>query len=408
MLARLRREFIAITMLLVGLVLIGVLGMTLFTNAMTLRSITSRILSKAIAGDITSAQIGDTTGEQSAEIMLAVVVDVRRDGTTTIIGDSPLEISPERLENVIEEVLSASSQTGECADYPISWERAEQPWGMRIALVDTFSRDAALRYQAFNGTIIFFVSMLALFAVSYVLSGWALRPVERAWSQQHRFVSDASHELKTPLTVILANMQILQRQESIDAESKRWVTSTIDEATHMKQLVEELLSLAQADERTAAGVSLKDKAENIVISDIVEGCCLEFDPVAFERGCLIEESIEPGLCARIGKEAFQRVVRILLDNATKYAPEGTLVRVRLAREGKRSALAVQNLGEVIAPDDLEHLFDRFYRSDKARERQGEGGFGLGLAIARSIVDSFGGSMTARSNEAEGTTITVVL
>lgn len=408
MLARLRREFIAITMLLVGLVLIGVLGMTLFTNAMTLRSITSRILSKAIAGDITSAQIGDTTGEQSAEIMLAVVIDVRRDGTTTIIGDSPLEISPERLENVIEEVLSASSQTGECADYPISWERAEQPWGMRIALVDTFSRDAALRYQAFNGTIIFFVSMLALFAVSYVLSGWALRPVERAWSQQHRFVSDASHELKTPLTVILANMQILQRQESIDAESKRWVTSTIDEATHMKQLVEELLSLAQADERTAAGVSLKDKAENIVISDIVEGCCLEFDPVAFERGCLIEESIEPGLCARIGKEAFQRVVRILLDNATKYAPEGTLVRVRLAREGKRSALAVQNLGEVIAPDDLEHLFDRFYRSDKARERQGEGGFGLGLAIARSIVDSFGGSMTARSNEAEGTTITVVL
>ena len=408
MLARLRREFIAITMLLVGLVLIGVLGMTLFTNAMTLRSITSRILSKAIAGDITSAQIGDTTGEQSAEIMLAVVVDVRRDGTTTIIGDSPLEISPERLENVIEEVLSASSQTGECADYPISWERAEQPWGMRIALVDTFSRDAALRYQAFNGTIIFFVSMLALFAVSYVLSGWALRPVERAWSQQHRFVSDASHELKTPLTVILANMQILQRQESIDAESKRWVTSTIDEATHMKQLVEELLSLAQADERTAAGVSLKDKAENIVISDIVESCCLEFDPVAFERGCLIEESIEPGLCARIGKEAFQRVVRILLDNATKYAPEGTLVRVRLAREGKRSALAVQNLGEVIAPDDLEHLFDRFYRSDKARERQGEGGFGLGLAIARSIVDSFGGSMTARSNEAEGTTITVVL
>ena len=408
MLARLRREFIAITMLLVGLVLIGVLGMTLFTNAMTLRSVTSRILSKAIAGDITSAQIGDTTGEQSAEIMLAVVVDVRRDGTTTIIGDSPLEISPERLENVIEEVLSASSQTGECADYPISWERAEQPWGMRIALVDTFSRDAALRYQAFNGAIIFFVSMLALFAVSYVLSGWALRPVERAWSQQHRFVSDASHELKTPLTVILANMQILQRQESIDAESKRWVTSTIDEATHMKQLVEELLSLAQADERTAAGVSLKDKAENIVISDIVEGCCLEFDPVAFERGCLIEESIEPGLCARIGKEAFQRVVRILLDNATKYAPEGTLVHVRLAREGKRSALAVQNLGEVIAPDDLEHLFDRFYRSDKARERQGEGGFGLGLAIARSIVDSFGGSMTARSNEAEGTTITVVL
>lgn len=408
MLARLRREFIAITMLLVGLVLIGVLGMTLFTNAMTLRSVTSRILSKAIAGDITSAQIGDTTGERSAEIMLAVVVDVRRDGTTTIIGDSPLEISPERLDTVIEEVLSASADTGECEEYPISWERAEQPWGMRIALVDTYSRDAALRYQAFNGTIIFFVSMLALFVVSYVLSGWALKPVERAWAQQHRFVSDASHELKTPLTVILANMQILQKQRDIEPESRRWVESTIDEATHMKQLVEELLTLAQADERTASGQSAKTKAEGIDVSGIVEGCCLEFDPVAFERGCSIEEHIEPGIVAHVEKAAYQRVIRTLLDNATKYASKGTVVHVNLTRDGKRSKLVVSNLGEAIPAEDLEHLFDRFFRTDKARERQGEGGFGLGLAIARSIVVSYGGTIQATSTVEDGTSITVTL
>lgn len=408
MLARLRREFIAITMLLVGLVLIGVLGMTLFTNAMTLRSVTTRILSKAIAGDITSAQIGDTTGERSAEVMLAVVVDVRRDGTTTIIGDSPLEISPERLEAVIEEVLSASADTGECEEYPISWERAERAWGMRIALVDTYSRDAALRYQAFNGTVIFFVSMLALFAVSYVLSGWALKPVERAWAQQHRFVSDASHELKTPLTVILANMQILQRQEGVDQESRRWVESTIDEAVHMKQLVEELLTLAQADERTASGQPSKSDVEHIDASSVVEGCCLEFDPVAFERGCSIEESIDSGVTARIERSAYQRVIRTLLDNATKYAPKDTTVRVSLARDGKRSRLVVSNLGEVIPQEDLEHLFDRFFRTDRARERQGEGGFGLGLAIAHSIVISYGGTIHATSSVEEGTSITVTL
>ena len=408
MLARLRREFIAITMLLVGLVLIGVLGMTLFTNAMTLRSVTSRILSKAIAGDITSAQIGDTTGERSAEIMLAVVVDVRRDGTTTIIGDSPLEISPERLDTVIDEVLSASADTGECEEYPISWERAEQPWGMRIALVDTYSRDAALRYQAFNGTIIFFVSMLALFAVSYVLSGWALRPVERAWAQQHRFVSDASHELKTPLTVILANMQILQKQRDIEPESRRWVDSTIDEATHMKQLVEELLTLAQADERTASGQYAKNKTEGIDASGIVEGCCLEFDPVAFERGCSIEEHVEPGIVAHVEKAAYQRVIRTLLDNATKYAHTGTTVRVTLDRDGKRSRLAVSNFGETISPDELEHLFDRFYRTDRARSRQGVGGFGLGLSIAKTLVDSAGGTIRATSTEKDGTTFVVLI
>lgn len=408
MLARLRREFIAISMLLVGLVLIGVLGMTLFTNAMTLRSVTTRILSKAIAGDITSAQIGDTTGEQSAEMMLAVVVDVRGDGTTTIIGDSPLEISPERLESVINEALSASADTGESSEYPISWERAEKPWGMRIALVDTYSRDAALRYQAFNGTVIFFVSMLALFAVSYVLSGWALKPVVRAWTQQHRFVSDASHELKTPLTVILANMQILQRQEGVDQESRRWVESTIDEATHMKELVEELLTLAQADERTISGSGAHANTEAIDVSGVVEGCCLEFDPVAFERGCLLDERILPGVTARIERGPYQRVVRTLLDNATKYAPPGSTVSVHLTREGKRSKLSIRNQGDVIDPEDLEHLFDRFYRTDRARERQGEGGFGLGLAIARSIVVSYGGTITATSEEGEGTTFTVTL
>ena len=408
MLARLRREFIAITMLLVGLVLMGVLGMIFVSNAATLRSVTSRILDRALEGSVTSAQIGDTTGEQSAEIMLAVVVELAPDGTPIDLGDSVLAIPQDTLDDVVTEIMGSSTGEGECAAYPISWKRARMPWGWRVALVDTYSRDAALRYQAFNGTIIFFVSMLALFAVSYVLSGWALKPVERAWAQQHRFVSDASHELKTPLTVILANMQILQKQRDIESESRRWVESTIDEATHMKQLVEELLTLAQADERTASGQFTKTKAEGIDVSGIVEGCCLEFDPVAFERGCSIEEHIEPGIVAHVEKAAYQRVIRTLLDNATKYAPKGTVVHVNLTRDGKRSKLVVSNLGEVIPAEDLEHLFDRFFRTDKARERQGEGGFGLGLAIARSIVVSYGGTIQATSTVEDGTSITVTL
>lgn len=408
MLARLRREFIAITMLLVGLVLIGVLGMTLLTNTMTLRSVTSRILSRALEGDITSAQIGDTTGEQSAEIMLAVVVDVHADGTRTVIGDSPLEISPGRLDDVIDEVMHSVVDEGDSEAYPISWRRASMPWGVRIALVDTYSRDAALRYQAVNGTVIFFVSMGALFAVSYVLSGWALRPVERAWAQQHRFVSDASHELKTPLTVILANMQILQRDEGLDKESKRWVESTIDEAAHMRELVDELLTLARADERTAMGGKGSAETPTIDVSNVVEGCCLEFDPVAYERGCLLEPSVEPGVTARIDASDYRRVVRVLLDNATKYARSGTSVRVTLGRDGRRSRLVVNNSGEVIDPNDLEHLFDRFFRTDRARERREEGGFGLGLSIAHSIVTSAGGTIDAVSNESEGTSVVVTL
>ena len=409
MLARLRREFIAITMLLVGMVLIGVLGMIFVSNALTLRAVTTRILDRAIEGDITSAQIGDTTGEQSAEIMLAVVVELAPDGTPLDLGGSPVAIPADTLDDVVAEVLAAPSSTGECENYPISWKRAATPYGWRLALVDTYSRDAALRTQALNGLAIFLVSMGALFVISYLLSGWALRPVKRAWQQQRRFVSDASHELKTPLAVILANMQILERDRGVGEGAMRWVRSTREEATHMRELVESLLTLARADEQASARAGRTgQEAPETDLTALVFGCCLEFDAVAFERGCTLETNLSDAVVARVSADDYRRVVRTLLDNATKYARAGSAVRVRLDRDGRRSRLAVSNLGEVIAADELKHLFDRFYRTDRARERRGEGGFGLGLAIAKSLVEGAGGSISATSDPEHGTTFLVLL
>lgn len=409
MLARLRREFIAITMLLVGLVLVGVLGMMFVSNAMTLRSVTTRILDRAIEGDITSAQIGDTTGEQSAEIMLAVVVELDHGGRPLDLGESPVQIPVDTLDDVVAEILSSPSDQGECESYPISWERARMPYGWRVALVDTYSRDAALRSQALNGLAVFAVSMGALFVVSYLLSGWVLRPVQRAWDQQRRFVSDASHELKTPLAVILANVQILEREQGIDASARRWVRSTHEEALHMKRLVEDLLTLARADE---AGDSTDHATSGPLpaasLTDLVSGCCLEFDAVAYERGCSIESELSPAVTARVRPADYQKVVRTLLDNATKYARPGSVVRVRLVRDARRSRLEVSNHGDVISPEELEHLFDRFYRTDRARQRTSEGGFGLGLAIAKALIESVGGSISATSTERDGTTFTVLL
>lgn len=181
MLARLRREFIAITMLLVGLVLVGVLGMSFVSNALTLRSITSRILDRALEGDITSAQIGDTTGEQSAAVMLAVVIELRDDGQLIEVSSSPVQLPLDTLDDITAEILSSASDEGECEGYPISWKRTQARWGWRIALVDTYSRDAALRTQALNGLVILATSMVVLFVIAYLLSGWVLRPVAHAW-----------------------------------------------------------------------------------------------------------------------------------------------------------------------------------------------------------------------------------
>lgn len=420
MLKRLRHEFIAITVALVGIVLVAALGSTLLTTWQTQVNMTGDILSRALEHmdekDEQAPEQGPRSGlmlyRQGGDAMLTIVLNVSADGGIYQISNQPDYLSTDVLQAVVDEAVQSSADSGWSAKYSVSWLRSARDYGYRIAIADTTARDAALRAQAVNDLVIIAVSMGALFLVVRHLAGWALRPVEEAWERQRRFVSDASHELKTPLAVILANTQILEADPKVEGEASRWVKSTAEEAEHMKSLVEDLLTLARADEEAAAGLGSSSAAKaDVDLSSLVDGCALEFDAVAFERGCGLSCEVEPNIHVTGDPSQLGRAVRTLLDNATKYAEKGTEVRVRLAAESKRdrrARLTVNNRGEVIAPADLEHLFDRFYRTDAARERQQTGGFGLGLAIARSIVEAHGGKIWAESTKEDGTTFTVVL
>jgi signal transduction histidine kinase len=250
------------------------------------------------------------------------------------------------------------------------------------------------------------VGLAVLFAITYALANRALAPVAAAWEQQRRFVADASHELKTPLAVILANNEILEKDGGIPPESRRWIQSTADEARHMKSLVNDLLQLARADEG-AVGVASAMQSEDLDLSDMVDRSALEFDAVAFEKGCMIDAQVEPGITMKGDREWMERLVRILIDNACKYCSANSTIRLVLRREGQHVVYSVNNQGPVIDPEDLAHVFDRFYRSDKARSRSdSHGGFGLGLAIAKSTAEAHGGRIQATSTEADGTTFTV--
>lgn len=405
MLKRLRRKFTAITMLLVGLVLAMVLGSSYYSSVLTQTDIVNDTLERALEGDIAVVTVGESTDSRNGDLMLAVVVDVSSDGTIYEKTSLVANVSDDTLVNVVSEALASDESSGVCDEYSIAWMRARTSWGWRVAFVDTYMRTSTLRSQGLSSLGIFAASMLVVFVVSYGLSGWVLRPVRRAWDQQRQFVSDASHELKTPLAVILANTQILQRMEGLPPEAERWVSSTADEAGHMKGLVEDLLTLARSDEQESEMSLVRDEVD---LSSLVERCTLEFDPVAYDRGCSIESSVTPGLTVLGDRDQLARLVRTLVDNATKYAREGTAATVRLSRDGRRARLTVNNMGDPIAPEDMEHLFDRFYRTDKARERKGTGGFGLGLAIARSITEAHGGKIGVASTAEEGTTFTVSL
>lgn len=409
MLQKLRREFVVITMALVGLVLVVALGSALVSSYMNQSSMVYSALTHGLREDLDfTPRFGDQGDgdEPHGPNWLTLSADVSTDGT--IIAKSSYYIDPDVLTQVIAEVLSSSEESGHDANLHLSWMRTQNHTGWRISIVDTQSVDAALARQTATDVVIVLVAMAVLFAIVWVLSAWIMKPIQKSWDSQRRFVSDASHELKTPLAVILANTQILLDDPQMPEETRTWVESTNDEASHMKALVEDLLTLARTDEAQADGAKHVLAFEDVDLSEVVDECAIEFDGVAYERGCSIESDIEPNIQIQADRTQIARAVRTLVDNATKYATKGTAVSVRLKRADRHVVLTVNNASAPMDPDDLEHIFDRFYRSDKARSREETGGFGLGLAICKGIVDAHGGSITVASTAEEGTTFTITL
>ncbi len=339
--------------------------------------------------------------------LTTILVETTEDGLVLARSDSSSSVMDvDVLSDVITRILEDSASSGVIDEYHLTWMREAVTNGWRIALADTSQRDASFASQLTADLLIFVAAMAAVFGVSELLSSIALRPVRDAWERQQRFVSDASHELKTPLSVIIANTQILEKDQSLAEDTRRWVDSTADEATHMKSLVEDLLTLARTDEAVSGSATSALVRTDLDLSSLVDGCALEFDALAFERGCGLESEVEPGITYSGDKTQLSRAIRTLIDNATKYAEKGTTVKVALARHGHRAVLTVNNQGSPIPSDELEHLFDRFYRSDRARTRETTGGFGLGLAIAKGIFDAHGAKISVTSTEGSGTTFRV--
>ena len=245
-------------------------------------------------------------------------------------------------------------------------------------------------------------ALAGFFAVSLFLARWLVKPVEESWKNQRQFVADASHELKTPITVLLADADILlSHPDDTIRERRQWVEHIRDEGLRMKGLVGDLLFLARG---AAAGLERpQGKAD---LSGVCEGCVMSFEPVAFEAGLTLESSVAPGVSVTGSGEELRRLCAILLDNACKYGERGGTVTVTLAG-GDRAVLTVHNTGEPIPAQAQAHLFERFYRADAARNRE-QGGCGLGLAIAAAIVERHRGKITVRSAAGEGTAFTVVL
>lgn len=311
-------------------------------------------------------------------------------------------LDEETVVRAVEEALAAGRESGRLEGLGLRFLIRSGGNRLELAFAGMDWERGAVRRQALAAALILAAALPGFFAVSVLLSRWLVRPVEESWRRQQQFVADASHELKTPLTVLLADADILlgHPDDTIRSQS-RWVEHLRDEGLRMKGLVEDLLFLARGD----AGDRERPRGR-VELSQVCEGCVMSFEPLAFEAGLVLESSVAPGVGVTGDGEELRRLCAILLDNACKYCGPGGTVRVTLEGGGE-AALTVHNTGEPIPAEDQAHLFERFYRADAARGRE-KGGYGLGLSIAAAIVERRGGKIAVRSTAGEGTAFTVTL
>ena len=232
--------------------------------------------------------------------------------------------------------------------------------------------------------------ILLVLLLVILLSRKAIDPVVRAAEQQKQFITDASHELKTPITVITTSLRVLE----MDVGKQTWITKALGQTEKLTELVNSLVTLSRMDEETSP-LHLEDFA----VSDAVEETVGSFQDFAQSKGHPLTLSITPGLTCRGDQYAVRQLVSILLDNAVKYARPDSPISLSLEKSRRGVVLRVSNACEEGALPDTSRIFDRFYRADPARS---SGGFGIGLSIARSIAEGHRGSIRAK---VEGTVIT---
>ena len=316
-------------------------------------------------------------------------------------GVATASISDSVLDSAVQRITDASEGQGAFIDLGLHYEKRVVGDTVYVAFADASSA-SSWQSLALRLVVAALVVLAIFFVLSLFFSKWALQPVKDAWDSQRQFIADASHELKTPLTVILANASILLKHpdDTVAAQSK-WIESTQAEANSMHELVNEMLELTQVEERAQLPMNKLD------FSDLVDGEALQFESVAFERGCEFDYVIEPDISIFGNEARLKKMVSTLSENALKYVDDGGQVHIVLARKNNNAMLAISNTGSFVSAEDLPHIFDRFYRADKART-SGEGGFGLGLAIARETARAHAGDIVCDSTPEMGTVFTVTL
>ena len=257
--------------------------------------------------------------------------------------------------------------------------------GKYLTIIDNSSIQNSLYNYLLISLSLFGLLEVIVYLVSTVLTNWIIKPVINSFEKQKEFIADASHELKTPLSVIIASSEALEDNSS----EVKWLNNIKSEANRMNILIKNLLELASLEKKETYILKEDD------LSKVVELAVLTFDAKAYECDIKLESKIDSNIKFNFNNYSINELVEIILDNALKHADKKSTVVVSLKEQGNNIILSVTDTGDIIPKGEEERIFERFYRLDKSRSRK-ENRYGLGLAIAKNIVINHNGKISAES------------
>lgn len=294
--------------------------------------------------------------------------------------DAVSSISRDDVKEYVQKALKEGRERGWVSDY--RYRILETGQGATVVFVNGSMNWAVTTRLLVTAFLVLLGSALLILLLTVLLSKRVVRPVAESYEKQKQFITDANHELKTPLTLILSNLDIVEAELG----QNEWLDDIRSEGERMGLMINQLVALSRMDESQAHMVR-----SAFDLSAAVEDTVSEFQPLAAERGKKLQTSIEPGIRYEGDEGLIRRLASILMDNAVKYCDEGGEIRVEVCQH-RHPVLIVENTYAQVDQLELDRLFDRFYRADKARTFSGS--FGVGLSIAQSIVRSHRGSIHA--------------
>lgn len=374
MLSNLRKQFVIITMSLLAAVTLLLFFISNHYDRYWDYYDTYRIV-KIVAKN---GYIKDYSDEAIA------MVTVREDGETAIIVNET-ELADKDVKTVSRSLLKRNKKGWKWRHYIYSLqEKKEGVW--QLAFIDLNSHSSSPEQLLLTAVFTVF-GFLLLTGVSIYLSRFIIQPAKDAIDREKQFVSDASHELKTPIAAIRANAQVLQNQ----TEPNRYLDHILSETKRMEHLVQDLLGLSKLDETEQIV-----KFTRVDLSKICEEMILSYESLAYEEGKLIEAQITDGVWILGEESQLKQLITILLDNAIQYSLDKSVIHISLAQVKKKVVLQVSNPSQTYSKEVMDNLFERFYQAEGSRHSTSS--FGLGLAIAKAIISKHKGHISAKQHK----------